>query len=411
MTNAHTRGDTGATFQLMPGVYDIVVEDTEDAGRPRVSLAGITIEPGQDGRAGGGVRRRDTQSEGDAQRESFLGLLPGVSGGEGKDRKPVTNAHTRGDTGATFQLMPGVYDIVVEDTEDAGRPRVSPCGDSDRAGKDGRSGGRVYGRDAQSEGDAQRESLLGLLPGVSRGRRKRAQTGDERAHRGDTGATFQLMPGVYDIEVENTEDAGRPRVSLAGITIEPGKTVDRVAEFSGGTLKVKATRNGKAFPAYCQVFPAGEGKDRKPVTNGHTRGEDGATFQLMPGVYDVVVENPEDAGRPRVSFTGITIESGKTVERVAEYTGGTLVVKAMRNGKAFSAYCQVFSRGRGEGSKAGDERKHPDAAGIAFKLPPGTYDLLVEDKGAARKEGNQGNGRRARRGPDPWRLRSRAGRE
>ena len=59
------------------------------------------------------------------------------------------------------------------------------------------------------------------------------------------------------------------------------------------------------------------------------------------------MENQEDTGRPRLSFVGITIEAGKTTEQVAEFAGGTLKVKAMRNGKAFSAYCQVFPEGKG----------------------------------------------------------------
>ena len=140
---------------------------------------------------------------------------------------------------------------------------------------------------------------------------------------------------------------GGPSQSFSGIAIEGGKSIERVAEFSGGTLKVKAVRNGKPFLAYCTVFTTGEGKEKEQVTNRWT-GEGGAAFELLPGMYEITVENQSDANRPKLNFEGIAIEGGKSIERVAEFSGGTLKVKAVRNGKPFSAYCTVFTTGEGK---------------------------------------------------------------
>jgi Ca-activated chloride channel homolog len=203
------------------------------------------------------------------------------------------------------------------------------------------------------------------------------------SHTGEDGFEFQLLPGTYDVEVENQEDAGRTRVSFKATTVEAGKTVEKTAEFSGGTLKVKAIRNGNPFSAYCTGFEPGEG-GKKEVTGSHT-GEDGVEFQLLPGTYDIEVENQEDATRPRQSIKGIKIEAGKTVERTAEFTGGTLTVRAVRNGVPFSVYCTVFTGGEGSGKKE-VTGGHTGEDGVEFQLPPGTYSLVAEDQDARVKK-------------------------
>jgi Ca-activated chloride channel family protein len=203
---------------------------------------------------------------------------------------------------------------------------------------------------------------------------------------GEKGAAFKLLPGVYDVVVENQADAQRPKVSFDQVTIEAGKSVEKVADFSGGTLKVKALRNGKPLSAHCTVYKAKEAGEedgeKKRLTQEWT-GEDAASFKLMPGVYDVVVENQQDAGRPKVSFESVTVEPGKSVEKIADFSGGTLNVKALRNGKPLSAHCTVY-KAKEAGEEDGEKKERltqewTGEKGAAFKLMPGVYDVVVEN--------------------------------
>ena len=98
-----------------------------------------------------------------------------------------------------------------------------------------------------------------------------------------------------------------------------------------------------------------------------------------------MVKNHEDAGKPELSFPGITVEAGKTAEKTVEFTGGGLKVSALRNGKPFSAEMVVF-----KATSDGDQKKErvvstwTGTAGNTVKLPPGVYDLTVrshEDAG------------------------------
>ena len=376
VTRSMTRDD-GAVFQLMPGTYDIEVENHTDAGKPKVSLPGITIESGKS------VEKEVEFSGGTLTVKAVrngkpLSAMCIVFTGQGDERKQVTRGMTR-DEGAVFQLMPGTYDIEVENQTDANKPKVSLAGITIESGKRVEkevefSGGTLTVKAVRNGKPLSAMCIVFAGQGAERKQVTRSMTRDE-------GAVFQLMPGTYDIEVENQTDANKPKVSLAGITIESGKRVEKEVEFSGGTLTVKAVRNGKPLSAMCIVF-TGQGAERKQVTRGMTQ-DKGVVFQLLPGTYDIEVENQTDASKPRVSLPGITIEGGKSVEKTVEFSGGTLMVKAVRNGKPLSAMCIVFTG-------QGDERKQVTRSmtqdkGAVFQLLPGTYDIEVENQTDASK--------------------------
>ena len=48
-------------------------------------------------------------------------------------------------------------------------------------------------------------------------------------------------------------------------------------------------------------------------------GDGAAEVKLVPGVYDLLLRNQDDAGNPTRNFPGITIEAGKVIEKVAEF--------------------------------------------------------------------------------------------
>jgi len=174
----------------------------------------------------------------------------------------------------------------------------------------------------------------------------------------------------------------------AGELVVAAKKVVEKTQQSSGTLKVTAMRNGKPLDAYARVLkPAGEeGGEGEQVAASWTK-EEGCALKLMPGVYDLVVENQQDAGKPTVKIAGVTIEAGKSVEKVAEFSGGTLKVKAMRNGKPLDAYARVLKPAGEEGGK-GEQvaASWTKEEGCALNLLPGVYDVVVEDSASKEKK-------------------------
>jgi Ca-activated chloride channel homolog len=376
------------SFNFTPGVYDVIVENQEDPDKPTVIFPGLAIEAGKTlekvADFSGGVLKVSALRNG---APFSAGLYVDKAEEDGsKKRERLVNDYT-GTGGKTYKLPPGVYDITVVNHEDAGRPVLSFPSIVIEVGK-------TVEKVADFSGGSLKVSALrnGAPLSVVLYVDKAEQGADKKKervvndHTGTGGKTYKLPPGVYDITVVNHEDAGRPSLSFPGVTIEAGKTVEKVADFSGGSLKVSALRNGTPFSVVLYVDKAEQGADKKKerVVNDHT-GTGGKTYKLPPGVYDITAVNHEDAGRPSLSFPGVTIEAGKTIEKVADFSGGSLKVSALRNGAPFSVVLYVDKAEQGADKKK--ERvvnDHTGTGGKTYKLPPGVYDITVvnhEDAG------------------------------
>ncbi|MHC1725582.1 MAG: VWA domain-containing protein [Syntrophobacteraceae bacterium] len=310
-----------------------------------------------------------------------------TNAGEEEKKENVAEGWTEG-SGIAFKLLPGKYDVIVRNEEDSNRPVVQFAGVTVE-------GGKSIEKTADFSGGGLKVRALRNgkpLNAYSEVYKATEEEGAEKEKVAESwtdveGAVFKLSPGVYDVVVKNEEESDTPFVRFAGVAVEAGKSIEKVAEFSGGSLRVKALRNGKPFNAYCKIFrPAEEDGEEKIVTEAWTQ-EAGALFKLSPGVYNVRVQNEEDAGSPVVEFAGITVEAAKIVEKVAEFSGGTLKVKSTRNGKPIRAYCNVF---RGTDDEEEEEVKVAEnwveKEGASFRLALGTYYLMVEDEKSGEKK-------------------------
>jgi Ca-activated chloride channel family protein len=198
---------------------------------------------------------------------------------------------------------------------------------------------------------------------------------------GDKGETLKLVSGTYDIKIRDTQDVGNPVVSFSGVKVGVGKTVARVADFSGGSLKVQAQRNGSPVAAWFDVFPAtASGQAQDEAVASSPIGEDGETVKLSPGVYDLQIKDMEDPGNPAQSFSGIRIGPGTVVEKVADFSGGTLKMNAWRNGSPIGAWFSVFRSGHSRDDDEDPLASNPlGEGGDSVQLTPGVYDLDITD--------------------------------
>lgn len=152
------------------------------------------------------------------------------------------------------------------------------------------------------------------------------------------------------------------------------KAVEQVPK--GGYLRVVALREGKPFAADLTVYQAGK-KDSlfttRTVINQTDKGE-----RLEAGKYDLKTIDSENQTRPEVALAGIVVEDGKTTEKTVDFSGGTLVLKVIKNQKPSFAYIEVRKNGTEAKVASGDtSMENPQS----LRLSAGTYDVhLTDDK-------------------------------
>jgi Ca-activated chloride channel family protein len=189
---------------------------------------------------------------------------------------------------------------------------------------------------------------------------------EEYLAHGLTPQEFKLLPGIYDVRVKDRGVPSEPTVWIRGIKLEAGERTERIAEFTDGRLEVAALKNGKAFNATVDIFPAGE---QEYIAYGLTPQE----FKLIPGTYDIRVKDRNLPGEPEVWIRGVEVEPGQKIRQTAEFVDGQLMVIALMDGQSVRVEVDIFP--------AGEE--HYIAYGHTprgFRLLPGVYDVRVKDR-------------------------------
>lgn len=190
----------------------------------------------------------------------------------------------------------------------------------------------------------------------------------------DADPGIRLRPGVYDIKVIDEEIESRPTVNITGLEIEARKTIRKTVDFSGGNLKILSLKNGKRFTANIIVYNP---ETNEVVASSDTSVRNPEIVTVLPGLYDVrVIDSWGMDQEPVVSFSRVRIEPGETIEKTAEFSEGYLKVKALKNGKAFTADISVYKQGKSKREVGTDTSvDNPET----IKLLPGVYDVKVSD--------------------------------
>ena len=149
------------------------------------------------------------------------------------------------------------------------------------------------------------------------------------------------------------------------------KMVEKTGKF--GIFKVFALKNNKPFTPWIEIFREGE---KQPFWSGpiETKQEKPGerAFKLLPGAYHAKVIHHKLPQKPFISFSGIGIIEGQTVEKKADFTDGILKGTTLMNGKPLNMPVELYTSG---GKKY---YTHWTTNGVRkFNLPPGTYDIKV----------------------------------
>lgn len=191
---------------------------------------------------------------------------------------------------------------------------------------------------------------------------------------GETGVReIKLPPGRYDVFVKDSQSVSggeRPPVRFSDVSIELGQTVERRADFSDGTLVIKAMKNDKPVQAGVLYYRHGETESFFNEATHPKTGE--VRRKLVPGTYDIRVVDSSTAGNPSIDIRGIEVPPGGSVEKTVKFASGTLKMITTQNGEPVPCPVKVFSP---DGRVASDFWTQKGQRTV--QLPQGTYDVEV----------------------------------
>jgi Ca-activated chloride channel family protein len=284
-------------------------------------------------------------------------------------KQSITSGSTETDPKSPgSKLKPGIYDLLVVDREAATKPEVRVEGITIEAGK-------TAAREVNFSSGA---LLLTVLkegkPSVAVVRVNKAGTENRVADRDtsvDNPLTIHLLPGTYDVIVQDDKVSPPQEVVFSKVAITPGSTVEKTADFSEGFLSVEILVNGEHGSAGLYVYQAGTDKR---VTTGDTSSDNPKILKLVPGTYDLKVIYRKSRPETEVSFEGIEITAGETTEKRAEFQEGFLSVEVLVNGEHGTAGLSIYQAGTDKRVTTGDTSADNPKV---FTLTPGAYDLKV----------------------------------
>jgi len=186
--------------------------------------------------------------------------------------------------------------------------------------------------------------------------------------------TFELTPGVYDVEVSALGIVGKPTEIFEALEIVASETVEQIAQFSSGAIKVGALEGEKFVDAVVSVTDSKTGEKIAQGRTYQSSNSNPKTFELSPGVYDIEVKSLAIIGHPIKKFDSIEIKPAETVEETAQFSSG-VVELSVRDGESFAdSMISISNLTTGEKIASGRTYDKPKS----FILIPGSYKVTVK---------------------------------
>lgn len=185
-------------------------------------------------------------------------------------------------------------------------------------------------------------------------------------------AERQLAPGNYTAELKDLTVSGgkTPIVKLTDIVIVAGETVERIADFSDGTLVITTLLNGEPFKVYIFYYRQGENKHFHNENSNPKTGQ--LKRKLLPGIYRIKAQTDCIVGVPTVVFDALEIAPGSTVEKTVELFSGEVTIASTLNGRPKEMPFKVYD------TSGKQIYKHWSSGGQRLiRLAAGTYTIKV----------------------------------
>ena len=157
---------------------------------------------------------------------------------------------------------------------------------------------------------------------------------------------------------------------------------------SQGTFEVLATRNGELSDVVVQIFKSGE---KKTTASGRTyrhAKSNPATYNVLPGTYDVELKFIEIAGDPVVRFENQILEGGKKISLAKDLPSAELKIGAKQGSALVDAGVTIVSKKTGKEVDRGRTYVSSNSNPKSFTVEPGIYKVEIKPikpKGLATK--------------------------
>jgi len=197
-------------------------------------------------------------------------------------------------------------------------------------------------------------------------------------------AEYKLVPGTYYLKVADRSVTPHQRQEIRDIEIVSGQTLEKTIAFgSAGILRITAKKEGQPFEARADVYRQSDNKSMGAKNTWHRQKP--AEYKLVPGIYRVSVLDRSVTPHQRQEIRDIEIVSGQTVEKTVSFVaGGTLFIKAVKEGQPFEARADVYRQS--DNKRMGDKNTWYRKKPAEFKLVPGIYYIKVYDRKTKEKK-------------------------
>jgi len=203
----------------------------------------------------------------------------------------------------------------------------------------------------------------------------------------ESGADFLLHVIGFDLAKENVaqlecaaqaggglyfpaENAQELASALEQATIAPQPAGD-------SALSVKAVLDGELVDVMVEVKKAGASDQTATGRTYASPETNPRVFQLAAGLYDVTVRALRLRGESTMTFPGVEIPQGETVEKVVDFSSGELSIEVLRNGELSDATYSVLLAGDRERAARGRTYRSANSNPRVILLTPGLYDVEI----------------------------------
>lgn len=166
-----------------------------------------------------------------------------------------------------------------------------------------------------------------------------------------------------------------PAEDAAQLSTALEQTMTAESPVGDAKLSVQVIADGKLEDASVGVI-----QNDKLIAGGRSYTSESSNprvFPLEAGSYTVEVKPIRIRGASPMRFENVVLESGKTTERVANFSTGELRVKVTANGELQDATVGVTPVGETKGVAGGRTYTSPNSNPKVFRLPPGRYNIEV----------------------------------
>lgn len=357
-------GAQAQAFWLPPGAYDIEISESGSENPETVRFGGVAV-------AGGERVERVADFSGGrlliSATRSGQPIRARVDILEPEDESDLGTFHTSANrqVPTEIELKPGVYTAVVIDESSEKKSEVVFSGIEITKGS-------VVDRNADfSDGSLQiialrnGELIKAAVEVATAGSSPKPVAKDTTSADVESPLKLLLPLGSYTIHVIDTGNPAKPSVELGDVEVRAGPANEQVAEFEAAILDLRAVKNKKPVAALATIVSVPSNKKKTTVVSATEKPK---RLFLAPGTYDILVKQGNEGEQRTAEFSGVEIDLGDTIEKIADFSDGYLIIEATRNSKPFDAYGYYYRKGKEVAQSVVTK---------AVLLPPGAYDVKV----------------------------------